>query len=135
MSDLARQARLPPRFANTPVKPRPTIAAASHERSCELIGVSLRSAAIVHWPSGRLEPDRRRIADTGDTDHVGSIIVTWRAPRAPLASFACWRGRRRPNHPISGSFAADQGANRSVRDLPLFLRERTQAKPLVHAAR
>ena len=100
-----------------------------------LIGVSLRSAAIVHWPSGRLEPDRRRIADTGDTDHVGSIIVTWRAPRAPLASFACWRGRRRPNHPISGSFAAEQGANRSVRDLPLFLRERTQAKPLVHAAR
>src|SRR5215510_2858439 len=29
MSDLARQARLPPRFANTPVKPRQTIAAAS----------------------------------------------------------------------------------------------------------
>jgi hypothetical protein len=36
MSDLARQAHLPPRFANTPVKPRPTIAAASHERSCDV---------------------------------------------------------------------------------------------------
>jgi AraC-like DNA-binding protein len=33
MSDLARQARLPPPFANTPVKRRPIIAAASHDRS------------------------------------------------------------------------------------------------------
>src|SRR6266700_520348 len=36
MLDLARQAHLPPPFANTPVKPRPTIAAASHERSCDV---------------------------------------------------------------------------------------------------
>ena len=36
MSDLARQARLPPPFANTPVKPRPTIVAASHERGCDV---------------------------------------------------------------------------------------------------
>src|SRR6266516_2414185 len=31
MSDLARQAHLPPPFANTPVKPRPTIAAGTYE--------------------------------------------------------------------------------------------------------
>src|SRR5262245_41770416 len=36
MWDLARQARLLPPFANTPVKRRPTIAAASHERSCDV---------------------------------------------------------------------------------------------------
>src|SRR5262249_6647015 len=36
MWDLARQAHLPPPFANTPVKRRPTIAAASHKRSCDV---------------------------------------------------------------------------------------------------
>src|SRR5262245_30621902 len=43
MSDLARQAHLLPRFANTPVKPRPTTAAVSHERSCDDRRVSRQS--------------------------------------------------------------------------------------------
>src|SRR5262249_10835840 len=60
MLDLARQAHLPPHFANTPVKRRPTIAAASHERSCDVDRrVLTKLAAIVHWPSGRRTRTRK----------------------------------------------------------------------------
>jgi hypothetical protein len=60
---LARQAHLPPPFADT------------HERSCDVDRHVLRSAAIVHWPSGRVCPLPASLA--GGAGASRTIPIRW----------------------------------------------------------